>query len=169
MKNRIRHTVTNYIGRRPPKNRPPKKKKQPESNFVRFMNSLENRGPLSMHSMHVQWTRKVRSDMEASMTWLRGMEQCSLPFVAEYMSRVLREFWLSNIPLLPEKWDRGDAWKLKHVKDMLRIFKKMQAKGRRDARFELYHDKYFLPLNIMYLGKKKRTDETIRIRPQEKS
>jgi hypothetical protein len=74
------------------KNKRKKKKKQTKSVSVKYFESLENRGPLCPGSPYEAWTRKIRHDMEEAGTWITGFMDAGPRFIAEYISRLQKEF-----------------------------------------------------------------------------
>lgn len=76
---------------------PTRSKRPPESNFVRFFKSLENRGRESVRTgtIYDLWTKRIRSEMEKAGTWPTGMQEYSAEVIIEYISRLQRIFWTS--------------------------------------------------------------------------
>jgi hypothetical protein len=70
--NPIKNTIKNFIKAGSRKSK--QKKKKYKSNFVKFMESLENRGPLSMHGLYEKLTKKVRKEMEEANTWPKSKQ-----------------------------------------------------------------------------------------------
>jgi len=98
--NPIKNTVDHYMEvgtlrwlRRQKREQLPRKKEPRKSSFVRFFENLENHGPLSPHSAHERWTKKIRHQMEREGTWPVGEQEFKIEIVAEYLSRLLRCFW----------------------------------------------------------------------------
>lgn len=112
----------------------PKPKK---STWVKFMDSLENRGPLSPGSPYERWTKKVRADMEEARTWPKGTMACSVQMVAEYWSRILREFWSDNPRVKWYEWRGHEVQGLVHAHTLHLIHRKLRHKGRRGGEFEI--------------------------------
>lgn len=83
--NQIRNTVTNFVrstsGRR-------NKKDLQKSNFIRFFEDLENRGPYTPNSLFETWNKKIHADMKKAGTWKEDSKGVSFEFVAEYINRL---------------------------------------------------------------------------------
>ncbi len=147
--NPIRHTVSHFVtvgfslSRRNYERRVRKaKKKIKKSNFVCFMESLENRGGDHMphHDFYRKWTQAVRAEMQASNKWLAPNDNASLAFVADYLCRLLAAFWAEHPDL---DWKDGGTLQ-EHHEELLpyrrmlwKIFKKIRAKGIRDKTYRL--------------------------------
>jgi hypothetical protein len=69
------------------------KKKAPESEFVKFMNGLEKRGPDKPFNLYDKWTITIRERMEARGSWPTGMQDWTLDFLAEYLQELMKQFW----------------------------------------------------------------------------
>jgi len=103
------------------------------------MESLENREPL-YPSLYEVWTKKVRADMEKEGTWPTGLQEVDIQILAEYLSRILREFWDSNLPF---RWyETGEdssvhreMQKLRHTRILRFLYEKIRKKGVRDRAF----------------------------------
>ncbi len=123
--------------------RPRAKPAPKKSRFVRFFESLQNRGPLAPNSLHEKWTKKVRADMEVENSWPTGLDEVSLPFVAEYMSRLQKEFW-DEYP--KQSWESTDLWAaydkepefmLLKLRAFMIAYRKIRIWGLRTKTFEL--------------------------------
>lgn len=76
------------------KTRPKKKvRKAPESDFVKFMNKLELRGPEKLGNLYDPWTRAIRQRMQEQGIWPTGKAKWNLNTIAQYLQELQREFW----------------------------------------------------------------------------
>jgi hypothetical protein len=143
-RNPIRLTVRRFVsaGELRKVKRAKTRKKPERSNFVRYFESLENRGPLLMHSFYEKWTVQVREEMQAAGTWPTGEQETCPKIVAEYISRLLMAFWREfpefkwyarNIRHSHESWDKF----LRLSRTLKRIYNKIRVKGTADRTFEL--------------------------------
>lgn len=123
------------------------KRKPKESNFVRFMNSLQNRGPLTMHNdIYTKWTTRIRAEMEEAGSWPTGMADCHIGVAVEYVSRLQRSFW-DEFPDLNHQTRDLDihsvyngvkyARLLHALKIFAMIYNKIRGKGMRERIFFL--------------------------------
>lgn len=85
------------------KSKTPKQKKVKESNFVRFMNKLEHKGPERLGSQHETWTINIHEIMTRRGTWPTGMDEWNVEILAEYLQELQRQFWNSLYPVLKKK------------------------------------------------------------------
>lgn len=129
--------------RKKPKPRKKVPRKPKKSSFVRFFESLEERGPLSPieGQIYDRWTRIVRREMEAVCTWPKDKQKTEIEIVAEYVSRLMRQFWKSSGG---RKWYKylGETRRLPdklktNIKVFGIIYSKIRNKGQRDKSFEL--------------------------------
>ena len=150
-----------------------KEKGPKKSNFVRFFESLENRGPMTIHSQYERWARAVRAEMETEGTWPTLEQECDVTIIAEYVSRLQRQFWNEHPEL---KWYEASIQRVIYegsdtmrpsLRTLKRIYKKIRHKGMRDRSFTL---SLWRGLDtptwayITYLGHTGR-GETINIKP----
>lgn len=140
-KNPIRHTVAHFIEAGVLRRYWRKASKIKKSNFVRFMESIENRGPLTMHEdFYKKWTVAVRRQMEDEGLWLEPMDEVCTDFIAEYLHRLLIEFWEEHPDV--STTERFDLWshfdKMRPTRLILKkIYLKIRNKGIRDKTFYL--------------------------------
>lgn len=130
-----------------PRKKAPKKPKK--SDFVRFFESLEERGPLSPRhgKLYERWTKRIREQMEAEGIWPTGQQKPSTEVVAQYVSRLMRLFWNYSRNRKWYQWEEK-AFYLSYRETayaQLRtqfnvfylIFNKIREKGRRSKSFYL--------------------------------
>ncbi len=148
-------------------------KKQQKSNFVRFFESLQNRGPISMHeTLYIRYTKAVRTEMEAAGTWVTGKQDWSLVFIAEYISRLQRQFW-KTYPTLKwyiiwrknrNYWDYRERLKDGFAAFSL-IYMKMRRKGMADRTFRLSNRGLWTSTMWAYVQPWVPSHDSIDIRP----
>jgi hypothetical protein len=147
--NPIRGTVSHFMEagalrrlRKEARKQKPQVEKAKKSNFVRFFESLENRGPLTPHSTYEKWTKAIHKEMEAAETWPKGKQECDLRIIAEYISRLQLMFW-KEYPELQWYTFReniyGNHWEefLPNLRVFRKIYNKIRNKGLRDRKFYL--------------------------------
>ena len=123
------------------------KRKTKKSDFVRFMESLQNRGPLTMHNdIYTKWTTRIRTEMEEAGSWPTDMADCHISVIVEYISRLQRVFW-DEFPDLNHQDSHLDIHSVYHgekyteLRKALSIFamiyKKIRSKGVRERAYML--------------------------------
>ncbi len=78
----------------------PKPKRVPESQFVKFMNKLQDRGPQKPETLHEKWTIEIREKMTVEGVWPQGMTDWDIEVLARYLQQLQRQFWNSLHSLL---------------------------------------------------------------------
>ncbi|HEY1037306.1 MAG TPA: hypothetical protein VGE62_01865 [Candidatus Paceibacterota bacterium] len=79
-------------------------KKPRESDFVRFMNSIQTRGPDRPGTVYERWTKSIRATLETEGVWPTGTDDWNLDVVARYFQELQKEL-------------RASAMKVRHAKD----------------------------------------------------
>ena len=137
-RNPVKWSVTHYIRPKNKKVRKSEPQKTPKrSVFVKFLNSLQNRGPLHAVRGPVweKFTAEVRQGMEEAGTWPQGMQDATPQIIAEYVSRLQKAFW-NDIDF--DKWtnhrktqDLFSGEKHEHILERRRVFRWVYEKIRR--------------------------------------
>lgn len=176
-------------GKRPKlKKKARKPKKKPESDFVKFMNRLETRGPEGPWNLYDKWTVAIRERMTERGTWPTGNAKWNLNTLAQYMQELQREFWNAMPKILKKKALRHNCgehpWRIENFifdlvergsvaeqekEDMYELLErsadafemlhnKIRMKGLRGRKFCMATCKDPRSLTRIYLGK--MTDDT---------
>ncbi len=117
-----------------------------KSNFVSFLESLENRGKIpaiGREDLYRKWTAGVRHEMQIAGTWPKPDQNLTLSVLAEYLSRLQAFFW-REFP--DDKCDKVDWFivaydpdnKFRPCRKVLRkIWLKIRSKGMRDKAYKM--------------------------------
>lgn len=149
MGNPIRHTVRHFMEAgelrqlRKISKEHLARKHSPKSNFVRFLESLENRGGIARvgrEDIYSRWTKDVRRQMEEAGTWPSPQQETTISVLAEYLSRLQAVYW-SEFPSLrwymnddvEENWERMRPYRI----ILRKIFLKIREKGMRDRSYSM--------------------------------
>jgi len=76
-----------------------------------------------------RWTLQIHREMERAGTWPTGLQECDLKVVAEYVSRLQRQLWMTY----PKLWRKQvfDVWgHFDEIRPSLRVFKRIYCKVR---------------------------------------
>lgn len=125
-----------------------------ESDFVKFMNLLEKRGPDTPFNLYDSWTVAIRLRMEKKGSWPTGDAKWDINIVAQYMQELQRQFWNTVPKLLKKKALRANCadWPVNIFSYLYRLRERKVISGEEmedmnrilskslDA-FEMIHDK----------------------------